>query len=221
MATAYFDLNRARILPKLESMAEPWAVKYIAPTFAGNPESALSLSWALDNPKRGFFTVALWRARIPVPAFRAFLASAWEHDHRWLKAAAREHRAPLRRMFRYAAFELPAHLPDVVTVWRGTSHLTHAEAARGYSWTTDRDCACWFAMRFADRNGRPLVLRSEAPRAEIMLFHDGRNEAEAVIFDRKRSLAPIDGTPEEWRGGFERYESRMRPQAVAKLAGEG
>ena len=57
-----------------------------------------------------------------------------------------------------------------------------------------------------------------------MLFHDGRNEAEAVIFDRKRSLAPIDGTPEEWQAGHKRrVEARKREEAQfrASMAEEG
>lgn len=215
------EIYRALILRDLERMAEPWAIEKIAPTFAGDPESALSLSCDLDNPKRGIFAVALWRARIPIPAFRAYFASVWDHDHRWVIAAAKEYRAPLRSMFRYAAFELPAHLPDVVTVWRGTSYLSHAQAARGYSWTTDRDCACWFALRFADRNGRPLVLRTEVPRDEIMLFHAERNESEAVIFDRKRSLAPIDGNLEDWQAGYERYQAGKNQHLNSAELGAG
>jgi hypothetical protein len=38
-----------------------------------------------------------------------------------------------------------AALPDVVTILRG---FTHAEGARGLSWTLDRERAEWFARRF-------------------------------------------------------------------------
>jgi hypothetical protein len=60
-------------------------------------------------------------------------------------------------------------------------------------------------MRFAFRNGRPLVIRTQVDKAAIMLFHTDRSESEAVIFDCKRSLAPIDGTPEDWIAGMDRY----------------
>lgn len=222
MATSHFtDFYREYLKGELERIAEPWTLEYIAPTFGGDPESAFSLCVALDNPKRGIAAVVLYRARIPVPAFRAYFASAWDHDHRWVINAAKAARVPLRRMFRYAAFGLPDHLPDVTTVWRGTSYLTHAQSASGLSWTTDRDCACWFALRFAERNGRPLVLRTEVQREEILLYHDERNESEAVIFDRTRSLAPVDGDPAEWAKGFERYESGIRLHNARVIAQPG
>ncbi len=196
MVKAYRDTLRQRMM----NDAEPHAVRHIGPTFDGDPESAWSLSIALRNTSRGIYAYALWRAKIPVPAFRAFFGSVWEHDHREVIAAAK-YRRTLQSMFRYAAFPLPDHLPPVVRVWRGTSALTQAKAARGYSWTTDRDCACWFAYRFAAKNGRPLVLTADVERDQILFYSDERSESEAVIFD----IAPkLDPNPADWRKGFER-----------------
>lgn len=61
-----------RMRRQLEAIAEPSALRHIGPTFDGDPEAAF----------------LLWLAKIPVPAFRAFLQSVWEHDHRHLIAAA-------------------------------------------------------------------------------------------------------------------------------------
>jgi hypothetical protein len=183
---------------KLEAIAEPWALRFIGPTFEGDTGAAFSLSCALGNAKRGDAAVLLWLAKAPVPAFRVFLQSVWEHDHRHVSAAAGK-RVNLEAMFRYAAFSLPEDIPETVTVWRGTSALPRAQAVRGVSWTLDRDLACWFAMRFADRNGSPLLLTARVPRSEILLYTDERSEREAVIF-RKR--AKVCGTPEDWARGY-------------------
>lgn len=203
-----------RMRRQLEAIAEPSALRHIGPTFDGDPEAAFRLSIALDNPKRGEASFLLWLAKIPVPAFRAFLQSVWEHDHRHLIAAAGR-RFDLEAMFRYAAFPLPEDMPETVTVWRGTSALTRAQAVRGLSWTLDRGLACWFAMRFADRNGSPLLLTARVPRSEIMLDTDERNEREAVIF-RKR--AKVDGPPEDWARGFAaiRDDRQQRAEVPAR-----
>lgn len=192
----------------VEETAESWAIEYVRPAFAGDVKAAMSLSGTLGNANRGFAAVAMWRARIPHPAFRAFLANVWDHDHRYLIAAAQTRRR-LAAMFRYAAFPMPAELPDVVRVWRGTSALDIAEARKGYAWTIDYDVACWFAMRFEERNGMPLVLASEVRREDIALFHDEREERETVLMAPPRSVA-IDGRVEDWRMGCERQAQRIR-----------
>ena len=200
---------------QLEAIAEPWALRYIGPTFEGDPEAAFSFSCALGNYKRGEAAMLLWVAKIPLPAYRAFLQSVWEHDHRHVIAAAGK-RINLEAMFRYAAFPLPEDMPETVTVWRGTSALTRAQAVRGLSWTLDRDQACWFAMRFAERNGSPLVLTARVPRSEILLYTDERNEREAVVF-RKR--AKVDGSPEDWARGHAAVKAaRTTPNALTEAS---
>jgi hypothetical protein len=57
------------------------------------------------------------------------------------------------------------------------------QAVRGYSWTLNRNVACWFAIRFAEENGSALVLTAEVPRKQIMFHSDERSEAEVVCFD--------------------------------------
>ena len=140
-----------------------YAACYIDRAMEGDEDAAHRLSVALPNRYRGSVAVALWRAKIPVPSFRTFLGAVWRHDHRYLIEAAGTCRT-LRAMFRYARFAIPDHLPPTIRAWRATSFLTRKQAERGYSWTLDRDVACWFAVRFSERNGRPLVLATEVPR---------------------------------------------------------
>lgn len=180
------------------------AVKYVAPAFAGDVEAALILSVALEDSERGHVAVMMWRAKVPLGAFRAFLSSVWDHDHRHLIRAAATRRT-LGHMFRYAAFPLPADMPERVTLWRGTSVLSLNEAKAGYSWTTERDVACWFAMRF--ENPAPLVLATEVAKTDIALFGTERDESEAVLM-RPPVKAWIDGTQTDWIDASARRQAK-------------
>lgn len=194
-------------LQHLERNCEPYEVKDVRAAFDGDVKAALALSTALNNDKRGAVAVAMWRTNVAREAFRVYFSAVWDHDHRYVIEAA-ENRRTLGHMFRYAAFPIPAELPDVVTLWRGTSKLTIAEAREGYSWTNDRDVACWFAMRFAESNGSPLVLAAEVSKSDIALFHTERSEAEAVLI-RKPMDVKVDGTPEDWAKGYGRHQAAI------------
>lgn len=192
--------------------AEPWCTRYVEPAFAGDAEAASRLISGLSNSKRGSTVVAMWVCKVDRVAFRAALMDVWEHDHRHLITALGDSRRSLQAMFRYAAFPLPEHLPPIVPLWRGTSALAFEEAAAGYSWTTDRDTACWFAMRFADRNANPLVLRKDVPREAIALYHTERDEDEAVIVRLRLPgvVAHVDGQAAEWAQRHLIAEARNR-----------
>jgi hypothetical protein len=185
----------------------PWAEKYVVPAFAGDVDAALSLAVALTNAERGAVAVLMWRCRVPVGAFREFFSTVWRHDHREVIETARNPRT-LAALFRYAAFTLPAELPEVVTVWRGSSGLQLSEVKSGYSWSTNRDVACWFAMRFADRNGSPLVLRADVSRPDIALFTNDRSESEAVL--TRPPNARVDGDVSDWNECYRRHEKALR-----------
>lgn len=191
----------------VEKQCAKHAAEYVKPAFAGDVEAASRLSCSLENHERGLVAVAMWRAKVPAGAFGAYLSSVWVHDHRWVIEAARNRRT-LAYMFRYANFPLPQELPDVVTLWRGTSKLPIAEARAGYSWTNDRDVACWFAMGNAKRDGSPLVLAAEVAKTDIVLFHLERNESEAVLI-RPPASVRIDGTPDDWEHGLVRHNAKM------------
>ena len=193
----------------VERVAEPsWAVKFIGPTFDGDEDAAFTLSFSLSNEMRGEVAVALWQAKISKPAFRAYFASVWDHDHRYVIEAAGTRRR-LAAMFRYAAFPLPDELPERVRVWRGTSALTLAQSRAGYSWTINRDVAGWFAMRFAEKNRQPLVLMAEVDRGDISLYHDERSEDEVVLL-RPPAAVNVDGDADDWRQRHKMHVARRR-----------
>ena len=190
---------------QLAKAVVPWASKHVEPAFNGDVDAAFSLSIALPDADRGAVAVGMWRAKVPREAFRAYFSCVWMHDHRHVIEAAQTRRR-LAYLFRYAAFPLPDALPDVVRVWRGTSKLSIAESSKGYSWTTNRDIACWFAMRFADSNGSPLVLAADVPKTDIALFTDDRSESEAVLMMPPKAIF-IDGSTEDWAHGYQRFEA--------------
>ena len=210
------NFHKAMAMDWFEKHAYPHELKDARAAFDGDVEAAFSLSCALENHKRGAVAVAMWRAKVKREAFREYFSSVWEHDHRYVIDAAQTRRT-LGYMFRYAAFPIPAELPDVVKLWRGTSKLTIAEAREGYSWTTDRDTACWFAMRFADTNGAPLVLTAEVAKSDIALFTNAREESEALLI-RPPAAVKIDGDATDWQDGYDRYEAKKNKRQSALQA---
>ena len=197
-----------------KELFEPHEWQYMEAAFNGDVEATGMLTVSLSNDKRGAVAVAMWRAKVKRDAFREYFSSVWEHDHRYVIDAAQTRRT-LGYMFRYAAFPIPAELPDVVRLWRGTSKLTIAKAREGYSWTTDRDTACWFAMRFADTNGAPLVLTAEVAKSDIALFTNAREESEALLI-RPPAAVKIDGDATDWQDGYDRYEAKKNKRQKAK-----
>jgi hypothetical protein len=191
-----------------ERDVEPWAVPHVRPAFDGDTEAALNLYRALSGHTRAAVAVMMWQAKVARDAFRIFLVSTWDHEHAHLIAAAGSHRR-LAAMFRYAAFPPPDSLPERVIVWRGTTRAALETKAPAYSWTTCRDVACWFAMRGERAGVLPVLLRTEVARADIALFHEERDESEVMLLKWPAS-ASIDGSPEDWRVGYERQEAWIR-----------
>lgn len=69
-------------------------------------------------------------------------------------------------------------LPGMVEVYQGCTD----DRDDGWSWTTDRDVAVWFARRFARmEDGTPVVRAANIPREDIACYFTRRNEAEALI----------------------------------------
>jgi len=157
----------------------------------------------------------MWEYKVEREAYRAFLGATWEHDHRHVIAAAGTRRR-LAAMFRYAAFPIPAHIGGTVRVWRGTSALTIAASRAGFSWSLDRDIACWFAMRFAERNGHPLLLVAEISRDAISYHTNERAEDEVVLF--KAPSVAVDGDESDWRSRHDAHSARIRQSNAAITA---
>lgn len=212
---SYAIFIKESVLARMAEICEPHEFKYARAAFDGDVDAAESLTVALRNDLRGEVAVAMWRSKVPKEAFRAYLSSTWGHDHQYVVAAA-ETRRTLGYMFRYAAFPVPAELPDLVPVWRGTSRISIEDAKTGYSWTTDRDIACWFAMRFARFDGSPLVLSAVISKRDIALSDNGRNESEILLI-RSPDKSVIDGNEDDWKQGHARNEAKIRPPKSAVM----
>lgn len=210
-------LMAVREIVRVEAIKPRIAEEAEAAFHDGCPDAAFELSCSLENHNRGTVAVMMWRARIEREAFRAYFASVWSHDHRYVIHAAQTRRR-LAAMFRYAAFEPPAGTPERLTVWRGTSKLNTRQALRGFSWTTNRDVACWFAMRFAEKSGSPLLLRADIRRSDVALFDDCRNESEAVLM--RPPAADVDGDATDWAAAYARQQATIHAhnRAIVKPA---
>lgn len=81
-------------------------------------------------------------------------------------------------------------LPEVVTIYRGCVDFNQV----GYSWTTDREKAKWFAGRSFGSTTR-MVLRGIANKSNVLAFLAGRGESEIVIHPEQVIDVEID---EQW-----------------------
>ena len=204
---SYETFYKAVVLARMAEICDAFEMTHAQAAFDGDEDAAFSLSISLSNDKRGDVAVAMWKAKVRREAFRLFFLNVWNHDHRYVIAAAQTRRR-LGYMFRYAAFPLPANLPETVTVWRGTSYLPFDDARAGYSWSTDRDLACWFAMRFADCNGSPLLLAADIAKSDIALFTNSRSESEVVLM--RPPAVRIDGDINDWTVCYQRKKDTMK-----------
>jgi hypothetical protein len=70
-------------------------------------------------------------------------------------------------------------LPDSVTIYRG---FDRPRNKAGWSWTTDRAKAEWFAKRFAVIDGRkPMLAIGTCQKADVVAYFLGRGESEIVV----------------------------------------
>lgn len=194
--TTAAEIFRATLVQHVQKTMPSYISKHIEGTVQGDERAAGALNICLNDADRGFMAVWLWRGKVPLSAYRPFLESVWAKDHRHLIEAAQTRRR-LASLFRYAAFPLPEELPDTVRVWRGTSKLLRNQAKRGYAWSTNREIAFWFAARFAEDNGSPLLLAADIAKTDIALFTNGRKEEEAVLMNWPRN-SWIDSRPHDF-----------------------
>lgn len=186
----------AQVREQLAELTPSWGVEFIDGTLEGDPDAADGLVSACHNSERGEVVACLYRARLPRAAFRRALGAAWDHDHQETLEAAGSRRK-LVAWFTYAAFSIPPDLPEIVTIWRGVSATTRPLAALGLSWTTRREVAAWFAMRFASPERPPLLIRRAVPRKRLVYWSDERGEGEVIPRDVDFNVE-VDGAPEDW-----------------------
>jgi hypothetical protein len=135
---------------------------------------------------------------MPKVPFREVLGSSWDSSHEFVMNAASSHER-LRLMFKYAEFPIPDELPETIQVWRGVSGVSAKNARQGFSWTTDRNVACWFAIRLDDV-GKPLVITAQIPKRDVLYFSNERTENELLLLNPPKK-ATIDGSVEDWESG--------------------
>jgi hypothetical protein len=199
-------------------------------------DDAMTLLSALPNSDRGEAAKSLYDypnvgKRV---AYRGLIL-AWEHDHRELIDAfgsEEELAAALRDV------SPPSKRKKPVKAWRGIKNI---EGAFGMSWTTDRDIACWFAMRGFEHRPTPSVLVCDLYPHVIVAEHNGRGECELIVdptelnyqdvflddgreepfeiyeFDdechKQVALAEVAG----WRAGYDRYEAAKKAELIRGL----
>ena len=195
----------------------------------------------LPNRDRGVAARRLYERRDHIgPALAYFaLMRAWEYDDGVLVEA-------FETLDAFAAALCPVAPPikrkRPLRVWRciavRDAHPGHA--AIGLSWTRSRDIACWFATTYRNRakrpGARPFVFTVQLLPSDILAFHDGRKEQEALVDLAALEGADImvdgttilthdltaDGTPPavalaDWRAVGERYEARKRQDRLNLL----
>lgn len=179
-----------------------YAAKHLDSAIAGDCGAASALVASSPNELRGVIAVYFYLVAAPLSAYRSVLSDAWIHDYGAVVAASKTIKR-LRAMFRQAAFPIPDSLPDPVRIYRGTSGVSFKTAGKGHSWTIDRDTACWFAMRFAEYRGSPLVISADIQRKNILYYTNDRGEGEVVC-----SINPkysICGNKDAWVEGANRF----------------
>jgi hypothetical protein len=67
-------------------------------------------------------------------------------------------------------------------LYRGVAGNKNQRRIRGISWTSDPNCAAWFAQRYVDCGiGDPAVYEVEIFKGDIYAYINGRNEHEFLI----------------------------------------
>jgi hypothetical protein len=126
----------------------------------------------------------LYRNRQHEKLLQRVFAHAWSGNrHNWLmQTYIEEQEAFLRNLVKVAGTKSTG-LPEQVTVWRGGSG---PDVANGWSWTFDRQIACFFA-NYPANHGRingfdnAVVLKATIPSSIILHLDNSRDEHEAVI----------------------------------------
>lgn len=81
------------------------------------------------------------------------------------------------RMMGYEESERLFLMPDELVVYRGSN--APDKLGSGYSWTTDKKVARWFATRY---NRRGWITTGTVDKADIVAVIDRRNEHEVIVY---------------------------------------
>ncbi len=205
----------------LERDLPPWAEPKLREGFSGEEDAAGMLTSAAPKEWRGIIAVAAYLLDVPNPGFRRIMSNVWDLNHGWLRHAVawhlpRDGRGGLhhiRRMFKRAEFSIP--FEGEVTIYRG--HPVREQAHKGMSWTTDRDCACWFAVRSANAEASPVVLAAKVTASELIYWSDERSEREVI--PARPPKFHVESDLADLRAGYERRKTESeisRSKILAK-----
>jgi hypothetical protein len=150
-------------------------------TIIRDADRATAFIWDLPNRDRGKAARGLYRARKIIGSDAAFagMMAAWQHDHPYVAQAFGSSNAFARALKRVAP---PHGRTGPIRAWRGVllEKEDPYEAALEPSWTTNRDTAAWFAMRFYKDGLRPFVFYADFEPDHIVAFNDNRKENEVI-----------------------------------------
>jgi hypothetical protein len=105
-----------------------------------------------------------------------------QHYDEWMDIWARgfDNNGTQRKMIAAAMSQksklLHQSLPEYFTVYRGYSNEA---ALRGFSWTTNRDKALWFAKRSGRKDS--FIAALQISKAEALIILDDRSEQEVIL----------------------------------------
>jgi hypothetical protein len=194
-----FSFNRARTLSRLPKMCgdhlrrelPDFSHEFIDAALRGDREAAGMLS-ATDNNCRPLVLLCLFATCPDSAGFKEAMMNIWSHDGP-LVLRTIESRL-LTAMLQRGGTPLPYQAEPVVVYRGGQGDLNVVR--RGWSWTTRRGVAAWFANRYPER-GEPLVVEARVRSTRILHVCNERNEHEVVIAQGVRR-AVASGTPDDW-----------------------
>jgi hypothetical protein len=201
-----------RLAAELYAKANPEPRALLFHAAAGDVEAVRELSFfyrrCID-----LFVQWIYLMGLPENCLRLALADGWHNSHKKILQRTKT-RAELVRWFRAANYQ-NSMLPDELTIWRGTSGASQQSAAWGYSWSTNRSTAAWFAMRHPQR-GTPLVLRRTIKRSEVLYYSNYMHESECVV--ATWGPCAVDGDLVEWKELASAEQTRVELAPYMALA---
>jgi hypothetical protein len=90
----------------------------------------------------------------------------------------RSERGSREAIMNTAEYEALQAMPDTITVYQGHTGTRDD----GWSWTTARHTAVWFAHRFAElEHDDPVVTEGTVSKADVIAYFTSRNESEILV----------------------------------------
>jgi len=173
-----------KITALVKQMSPIAQMLHLPKVLTGDVSAAASMCRYLEDEHLTQLTPLLYDAHVPSPVFRFILHQALVSSldfRNTIKAAGS--REQFVQWCRYASFELPKTLPDMVPIHRGTFGCSAAAASTGLHWSFSFNMAAWFALRRERRypgEGEPLVVSAWVPKASLVFYSDVVGHQEVI-----------------------------------------